>query len=251
MYFITSAIIRFWMQMDGASMYTYGAVLIFQGFHAVFNISWMILAPVQVALLIAMPLVRPKITVDSELINSGQLIVVVLLATILVLVRLYKIINHGTARGKRDHLPCWGTFFSILWQSVRIVSIAFVPAILSGFATIVWMQDMEKKWCNPDSAMQWHGVWHCFTGFSSVYLWLFYDFNKLKDILASSGREHLPAIRSDDTKTKIKQCSSFLSLVGTTELLEPSNESDSVRADLGSPGNDADSFARRGSPLGA
>ena len=125
-----ASISKFWASMDGASMYTYGSVLIFHGLHCVFNISWGILTVLQVALFITMPLVRSMITIDSELIFSGQLVVVVILAVTLVFARIYKIINLGTARGKRDQLPCWLTSSSILWQSVRVFSIAFVQQSL-------------------------------------------------------------------------------------------------------------------------
>ena len=218
-----ASISKFWMQMDGASMYTYGSVLIFHGLHCVFNISWKILAVLQVGLFIAMPLVRPMITIESELINSGQLMVVVLLAVVLVLARIYRIINLGTARGKREQLPCCLTSSTILWQSVRVLGIAIFPAILSGTATFVWMKDLYKDWCDPDSKMQWHGVWHCLTGFSSVWLWVFYDINKLKDTLATSGRDNIPYKKNGMSQTSHS--------IGSTELFVPSDDDDGVDED--------------------
>jgi hypothetical protein len=213
-----ASISKLWMQMDGASMYTYGSVLIFHGLHCVLNVSWKFLALLQVALLIIIPIVRPKITIESELINSGQLIAVVILAVTLVLARLYRIINLGIARATREHLSCCAAFFSILGQSVRVIIIAFVPAILSGIATFVWMKDMNKDWCDPDSKMQWHGVWHCFTGFSSLWLWVFVDMNKLKDTLASSGQDLIANTKDTMTNTKYS--------IRSTEIFNPLSEED-------------------------
>lgn len=154
-----ASVTKFWMEMDGANMYTYGAALVFHGLHVVFGVSWLLLTPLLVALLVAMPLVRPYITIDSELINSGQLILVVCLAAILVMARIYKIANHALAKQMEAQLSWLVTASTILFRSFQVVGMAFVPAIFSGVATIVWMKDVDKEWCDPSGWMQWHGVW--------------------------------------------------------------------------------------------
>jgi len=197
-----ASITKTWMWMDGASMYIYGASMIFHGIHAVFNVSWKILSIFMLALMVAMPIVRPKITVDNSLINSGQFVVVVILAAILVLARIYKIVvlalgkqrrrkkngkANGTASSTSSCCRSAAIAGSIVWESCKVLVTVLIPALLAGFATFVWIKDSEKEeWCNPDSSLQWHGVWHVTTGFASLWIWLFFDFNHLKDILASS-----------------------------------------------------------------
>ena len=78
------------------------------------------------------------------------------------------------------------------------------------------MKDANKEWCDPGSKMQWHGVWHCFTGFSSLWLWVFYDMNKLKDTLATSGRDNVSSNKDRLSKTKHS--------IGSTELFDPSDD---------------------------
>lgn len=109
----------------------------------------------------------------------------------------------------------------ILWKSVRIISIALVPGIMSGFAAFVWNIDMRKgAWCDPGSKLQWHSVWHVFSAFSSLWVWLFYDFNQLKKILATSGQDEVSSMNNKMYRTKTSTITVQSSDVGSTSLFE-------------------------------
>lgn len=157
-----ASITRFWMNLDSSYTYTYITVLILQGTSVVFGISWRCLSPIMVAILVAMPFIRPEIPfrIDSEKISFAQVSIVAVLATVLVLARIYKVVNHAFAKKRRIRkTTALAYLFSILLQISRVVVIASIPAFFGAVAIVSWNKDREKIWCDPDSKFQWHGVW--------------------------------------------------------------------------------------------
>lgn len=169
-----ASISRLWLNMDSATMYTYICSLVMHGLFAVFGIPWRCLAPPLLTMIIAMPFIRPRIPVSigSAQINFAQVCLVALLCLALVVAQIYKIINHAYARRRFEGTPCFESIFDIIFQSLKIVGVALVPAIFCGIATVGWINDRGKRWCDPDSRFQWHGVW-----VSGKTLWKFSPHN--------------------------------------------------------------------------
>jgi hypothetical protein len=155
-----ASITRMWMNMDSANMYTYITALVFQGLNAVFGISWHCLAPILAILIIAMPFLRPLIppSIQSAQVNLGQGLIITGLSMVLVLAKIYKILNHAAAK-TRVKYQAFAVVCTALFQIFKVIGVAVVPALFCAIATIGWMNDREKSWCNPDSVFQWHGIW--------------------------------------------------------------------------------------------
>jgi hypothetical protein len=156
-----ASITRVWQYMDSAHMYTYILVLVMHGLFAVMGIPWRCLAPVQLSMLVAMPLIRPRfpVSVESAQINSAQVLIIALLSLALVIAHLYRTINHTLVRRQLLHLSWQKSINEIMFPSAKVIATALIPAVFGGVATIGWSNDREKRWCNPDSAFQWHGAW--------------------------------------------------------------------------------------------
>lgn len=179
-----ASVSSFWAGMDGAYMFTYGMALIFHGIFVVFCVPYLVLAPILVALFVTIPLKRSQMKIDLQLIMAGMFVVVVILVVILAMARIYMIVACQPKKKVSD--TCTKIWRYKAWQISIIIGVACVPAIISGVAFSVWYMDMSKEWCNPASAWQWHGVWHVFTGIASLWTWIFFDKNRLKEILSTS-----------------------------------------------------------------
>lgn len=179
-----ASVSTFWASMDGSWMFTYGWALIFHGVFVVLCVPWKLLAPILVALFVAIPLKRGQMKNDLQLVMAGMFVVVVILVAILVLARIYMIVARQPKKRASD--TCSKTWCYKTLQISIILGVALIPATISGFATFVWDMDRRKEWCNPASAWQWHGVWHILTGLASLWTWILFDKNRLKDILATS-----------------------------------------------------------------
>jgi Ceramidase len=156
-----ASITRMWQYMDSAHMYTYILVLVMHGLYAVIGIPWRCLAPFLLSLFISMPMIRPKLpaSIESSQINFAQVLFIALLSLALVMAHIYRTINHALARKQLRQLPCHESVSDILFQSSKIIATALIPAAFGSVATVGWTNDREKKWCDPDSIFQWHGVW--------------------------------------------------------------------------------------------
>ncbi|KAG7345024.1 ceramidase [Nitzschia inconspicua] len=204
MYFCSSALLgissfmyhasisRLWMNLDSSSMYTYFAVLVMHGLCSVFGLSWRCLCPIFVAILIAMPFVRPTIPFsrETEKIIYGQVLAITVLSLVLVLANIYKIVNQTFARTRsQGQHTYFASIFILLLQIFGVISVALFPGLLCAIATVGWNNDREKRWCRPNSIFQWHALWHALTAIASLWVWIFFDRNRLKDILATSGHD--------------------------------------------------------------
>jgi hypothetical protein len=156
-----SSITRVWQHMDSAHMYTYILALVMHGLFAVIGTPWRCLAPILLSMFIAMPFIRPKlpVSVESAQINSAQVLLIVLLSLALVMAHIYRTINHSLARQKLLQLSIHKSISYILRESSKVIATALVPAVLGVVATVGWTNDREKRWCDPDSIFQWHGIW--------------------------------------------------------------------------------------------
>ena len=109
-----------------------------------------------------MPFVRPRIplSIESLEITAGQILIIFVLSTIVVMAKLYKILSH--AMMERRHKRSRNTPVMIIAVMLRIckeIGVAIFPAAVCFVAYLAWTNDREKKWCDPDSLFQWHGVW--------------------------------------------------------------------------------------------
>jgi hypothetical protein len=156
-----ASITRVWQQMDSAHMYTYILVLVMHGLFGVFGIPWRCLAPFLVSMFIAMPVIRPKfpVSIESAQINSGQVLLIALMSLALIIAHIYRVINHSLARRQSLQPSCHESISDILFQSSKVIATALIPAVFGGVAIVGWTNDREKRWCDPGSTFQWHGVW--------------------------------------------------------------------------------------------
>jgi len=170
----------FWMNMDVAGMFTVLTALVGHGFHVVTGISWRLLAIPVLAVAVAVPLVKKemyKAGLGSDTWFKGSIILILILDLILVVARGRRIIQDidrsRTRRAKASEMA-------------RVVFTASLPLAMFALAVMIRSRDVSKEWCNPDSIIQGHGVWHILTAMAIHIIWRFFDRNRLAELLTPS-----------------------------------------------------------------
>jgi hypothetical protein len=174
-----ASITIFWRDLDACFMYTLFTTLVFHGLRAVFGISWKFLVVPFLAWMAILPFVKSRMDeahLGSNVVNFFQLCCICILMTILALARIRGILN-GTIPTRHNNRS------SRCFAIIEAILIPIIPGIIHACAIMVWTQDANKSWCNPESSFQWHGVWHVLTSFVSLLIWLYFDLNHLSDIL--------------------------------------------------------------------
>ena len=58
----------------------------------------------------------------------------------------------------------------------------YIAVIVQILATVIWTLDISKIFCNPESLLQGHSLWHILCGFSAYFLYLFYESERIHKI---------------------------------------------------------------------
>ena len=175
-----------WQHMDVAGSYTLCICVVLQGVYAVTGISWKLLSVPLLGLAIMFAIVE----VDLDETDRGPATMWLaffgggcVLGLILATVRLRAILREGLeAKAKRT---------KILMFILEVAS----PVVLLAFASLLRAKDIEKTWCNPGYFLQGHALWQCLSAWATLLAWLFYDNNRLPDMISV---EPVPELRPDN-----------------------------------------------------
>lgn len=169
-----ASLTEYWRALDSAFMFPYFATLTFHGIHAVFGVAWKWLAIPMVVMIFITPAVKPildKAGLGSGILNSVQFFCIALMVAVLVVGRIFNtLLRKNLSVLKRTFLMA------------RAMFLPCIPGIMYLTGIEVWKKDVSKTWCDPEGALQWHAVWHTLTAFASLFVWLYFDRNRLSDI---------------------------------------------------------------------
>jgi hypothetical protein len=144
-------------KFDGMSMYVFVGYMVSYTLYRMVPIWWLFLLAYAVLVATFTALHNHVDSVYLIAINVG---IYALLEGIILVRRLVALIGGRWSIPNDWYLP-------LLWWLCGLASF--------GFAYMFWKWGVrEHPFCNPDSAFQWHGLWHVFAGVMAVFIYYYW-----------------------------------------------------------------------------
>lgn len=144
-------------RFDGMSMYVFVGYMVSYTLYRIVPLTWLFWLTYIGLVTVFTSLHNHVSSVILIAINVGIYIV---LESIILIWRLVDYLGKRWTPGNDWYLP-------IIWWLSALTCF--------GLAFMFWKWGViEHEFCNPDSAFQWHGMWHVFAGFMAVFLYYYW-----------------------------------------------------------------------------
>lgn len=166
-----ASLTQFWATVDAAAMYTVLTTLAGHGVHAVFGLRWNWIAVAVVVMGTALTFLREWVANNNLVLCFA--VVIGMLSTTLTVQRIYRIVKRSVEDDcghskKHSQVRKWS-------KSIMILLVATTPLFLFCAAVVCREMDEKRAWCDPESLIQGHGIWHCLTALAIHFVWRFFD----------------------------------------------------------------------------
>lgn len=163
-----ASITRFWQVADVAGIYSVLFTLVAHGIHRLSGWPWKWLSIPVVVLSIIFTIFKRDM--DSVGLNATVWLTVfiIILLVLITIHGVYTIIKIHKADSQRVR------------KIAIVVVMAILPALLFALGFMFRELDVNRTWCNPNSSIQGHGLWHFFAAAAMYFIWRFFDHSRLR-----------------------------------------------------------------------
>lgn len=164
-----ASITRFWQVADVAGIYAVLWVLVGHAVHRTSGWAWhWIVIPVGI-----LDVVFTAFKRDMDSVGLGSTVWLIVFLVILVI---FVAVHAGFTINKiPDNAKGRGGKIAV------VVTMAILPGVLFGLGFMCRALDVNRTWCDPDSAIQGHAFWHFFAAVAMYFTWRFFDRSRLRE----------------------------------------------------------------------